>query len=106
MGQLIVNFGRVSRDRLKQKFPITEGGITTRTRSKDSGVDGLTDSGGDNMLVGGTDSSSIRQLEEDEFSDISESNDGSLDNEPDAELARLMVSEPELNEPSELDSRD
>ena len=32
------------------------------------------------MLVGGPDST-VRQLEEDEFSDISESNDGSLDNE-------------------------
>ncbi|KAL5250043.1 hypothetical protein ACHWQZ_G015945 [Mnemiopsis leidyi] len=104
-GQLIVNFGRVSSNRLKQKCSVTDGGITTRTRSKDSGVDGLTDSGVDNMLVGGPDSSSsVRQLEEDEFSDISESNDGSLDNEP--ELARLMVSEPELGEISELTSRE
>ena len=54
------------------------GSIKTRTRSKDSGVDGLTDSGVDNMI-----DSKTRPFEddEDEFSDISESNDGSMDNE-------------------------
>lgn len=102
-GQLIVNFGRVSGNRLKQKCSLTEGSIKYRTRSKDSGVDGLTDSGVDNMLVGGLDNKTRPLEDEDEFSDISESNDGSLDNEPDVELERLMVSEPEL---SEQESRD
>ena len=44
-------------------------------------MDGLTDSGVDNMMVGGPDSKSRLLEDEDEFSDISESNDGSLDNE-------------------------
>ncbi|XP_063687379.1 uncharacterized protein LOC134820731 isoform X2 [Bolinopsis microptera] len=94
-GQLIVNFGRVSSSHLKLKCSLTEGSIKNRTRSKDSGVDGLTDSGVDNMI-----DSKTRPFEEDEdeFSDISESNDGSMDNEQDSELARLMVSEPELSE--------
>jgi hypothetical protein len=57
------------------------GSIKTRSRSKDSGVDGLTDSGVDNMALGLDNMHRLPGEDEDEFSDISESNDDSLDNE-------------------------
>ena len=67
---------------------IAVGGVGKRTHSRDSGVDVLTDSGIDNMdSIDSTVASSIdsaadmRAREDEEFSDISESNDGSLANE-------------------------
>jgi len=93
---LIVNFRRLTNRQYNRQTNTQiinsseKGSIGVRSSSKDSGVDGLTDSGVDSMdsvvdsidSVGSSDTK-IKPEEEDEFSDISESDGGSLPSEDD-----------------------